>query len=332
MHQIRVPMPKIEGADILATPDGTSPEYLAGAPTAIKSADFQYLAFLLQSPQGPRRKGAIELAKSSDGVAFETISRFSAQAFSAQAIGRPRLVCSADGLWRLYVECTRKDGAVRILVMEATAPELFDPKTAMAVTYRARPEFLGNGSLTDMVIRQIDGIWHTWLSVGDVGIVHGTSYDGVEWTLDSVALPIDASAWFEAGMRPASVLAIGGQYLLYFDGVSKAGDYRTGIAIGASLTKFRSVGKSFLTSAVVSASDEVDLRASATDERERQDADVVVPIAFSAIDVVSESDGMWRMYYECARPSGARELRTELVQGIDNVVLDLTRKTRAVRR
>ncbi len=45
------------------------------------------------------------IARSDDGVSFETVTVLEREAFDCDSLERPALVVLPDGTWRIYVSC-----------------------------------------------------------------------------------------------------------------------------------------------------------------------------------------------------------------------------------
>ena len=71
----RLPMllPRPEESELAIGPPGAGPGYWAGAPSAVLGDDGIYLAYRLRRPVGRGRGYAHGVARSEDGVHFETL-------------------------------------------------------------------------------------------------------------------------------------------------------------------------------------------------------------------------------------------------------------------
>src|ERR1700746_3535954 len=79
--------------------------YWAGAPSAALGDDGIYLAYRLRRPIGAGRGYAIAVARSADGVRFETLTTIGRDEVGAESLERPELVRDRSGRWRLYLSC-----------------------------------------------------------------------------------------------------------------------------------------------------------------------------------------------------------------------------------
>ena len=286
-----------EHSDLVASPPGPGPGSWAGAPSAVLIDDEVWLAYRLRLPVGQGRGYANVIARSPDGVSFETVAMLHKDTFGAASLERPTLVV-ADGIWRVYVSCsTPTTYHWRVDLVEAVSPEKLERGNVRTV--------LAGGSdvaIKDPVILRADGTWHLWASVHPLTDLtqtdrmtteYATSDDGIEWAWQGTALAGRAGKWDARGVRVTAVLLNGGRPLACYDGRKTAGENweeRTGLAIGgARFGAFSAVG-----SAPVAAS-----RYSGGGLR--------------YVTVVQFPNGDHRYYYEATRADGAHELRTLLV-------------------
>ncbi len=74
------------------------------------------------------------MARSSDGVHFETLQVIGKQEMDTESLERPALVLTPDGTWRLYLSCaTWGTKHWRVELLEAAAPGAFDPRQRTVV-------------------------------------------------------------------------------------------------------------------------------------------------------------------------------------------------------
>ena len=91
------PLPRPDQADVVVDPPGTGPGYWAGAPSAVAVDGVTHLAYRLRRPLGAGRGYAVVVARSDDGVAFETVAVLEKEALGAESVERPAIVPLADG-------------------------------------------------------------------------------------------------------------------------------------------------------------------------------------------------------------------------------------------
>jgi hypothetical protein len=298
---VDVPLPHIDDATVVVPPPGDGVGFWAGGPSAVSTGDGPdgavYLAYRLRRPIGRGRGFANVVARSTDGITFETLITLSSDDFGAESLERPALVRLPDGRWRIYVSCaTPGTKHWRVVMMEADAPSQFDPAKAGTV-------LPGDTStaVKDPVIRLVDGRWLMWATLHPLEsdddadrmtTAHATSDDGVTWAWQGTALDGRRDGWDSRGVRMSCLLLDRERPVAYYDGRATAEENyeeRTGLAVAVNgHGSFRRAGDD--------------------------------PVSFSPfgagglryLDVLRERDG-WRLYYEFTRPDGAHDLRTELL-------------------
>jgi hypothetical protein len=288
--------PSPELSVVAIEPPGSEAGTWAGAPSAVRDGDQILLAYRLRRPIGHGRGYAVAIARSADGVHFETIQVITRDEMDTESLERPAFVRTPSGAWRLYVSCaTWGTKHWRVELLEAAAPDAFDP--------RKRAVVLPGDTTTavkDPVIRYEAGTWHLWASVHPLDdpastdrmtTDYATSPDGIEWTWHGQALTPRPGEWDSRGVRVSAVRFGAGEIVAYYDGrASVAENYeeRTGVAIGASPDALTAIGG--------------------------------VPVGGAPagrgglryVDIVDLGNGRERWYYELTRPDGLHELRTEL--------------------
>ncbi len=85
-------MPRPDHSAVAVPPPGTAPGTWAGAPSAIRSNGDFYLAYRLRRPLGQGRGYAVAVARSADGVRFETLLTIGKAEMDAESLERPALV------------------------------------------------------------------------------------------------------------------------------------------------------------------------------------------------------------------------------------------------
>lgn len=295
MAHVATLMPRPDNSVIAVPAPGTGPGTWAGAPSAALGADGEiYLAYRLRRPQTHGRGYAIAVARSGDGVRFETLLTIGREAFEAESLERPALVPTPDGAWRLYLSCaTPGTKHWRVEMIEAHHPSAFSPLGSRVVLPGD-----DKTAVKDPVILFDGDLWHLWASVhpladpdeaDQMATDYATSADGVAWTWESTALSPRPGEWDARGTRVSAVRMTPGSVTAYYDGrATKEENFeeRTGIATGTEPGALTAHG----------------------------------PIAQSPqgsgglryVSIVQLPDSRERYYYEMTRGDGAHELRTEL--------------------
>jgi len=295
-----LPVPTPAGAPVVVAAPGEGPGYWAGGPSAFLDGDGTFwLAYRLRRPLGVGRGYANVIARSDDGVSFETVAVLERQDFDCDSLERPALVALPDGTWRLYVSCaTPGTDHWRVDVVDAPDPSAFSASAA-------RPVLAGDPAtvaVKDPVVKLVDGRWHLWLcchpldrpeATDRMTTHHGTSPDGLTWEFHGLALAGVAGTWDARGARVADVLHRGGRWLAYYDGRAtkeENAEERTGIATGTSPDH---------------------LVADAGTGPIGDGPDGSWSLRYTS--AVELPDGGLRLYYETKRLDGAHDLRTEYV-------------------
>jgi hypothetical protein len=292
--EVLVPRP---GESVVAVaPPGDGPGYWAGGPSAVEWDGDIYLAYRLRRPLGMGRGYAVAVARSADGVHFETLLTIAKEQVNAESLERPALIRTPDGTWRLYLSCgTFGTKHWRVELIEAASPSGFDARQSRV----ALPGDVKT-AVKDPVIVYRDGRWHLWASchplenpaeTDQMVTDHATSTDGWDWTWHGTALAGRPGQWDARGTRISAVRFAAGKIVAYYDGRATAEENyeeRTGVAAGTEPTVLTPLGTAPLAQSPYAAG------------------------GLRYLDVVELAGGGRRLYYEMARPDGAHELRTEL--------------------
>jgi hypothetical protein len=293
-----LPVPHGDGV-LVVPPPVDLPGYWSGAPSAIVVGGDVYLSYRLRQPEGVGRGYANVVARSHDGVSFETVAVVEKDAFGAESLERPALVVTEDGRWRLYVSCaTPGTKHWWVDVLEAGTPE----GLATAPRRTVLPGDALHAVKDPVVVRDGTG-WHLWASVHPLDdpdatdrmtTEYATSPDGLDWTWQGTALAPRAGTWDARGVRISAVFRWGDDLVATYDGRATAAENweeRTGLALHDGNGAFVAAGDAPLLQSPHA------------------------PFGLRYADVVALPEGGARWYYEATRADGAHELRTVLLPG-----------------
>jgi hypothetical protein len=275
---------------------GSGGQTWVGSPSAIRVGDEIVIAYRLRDPQ--RRGYAVEVARSADGVHFQTLVSIGKEQLDCESLERPALVRTREGIWRLYLSCaTPGTKHWRVELIEAAAPDAFDPA-------RGRVVLPGDAALAvkDPVIVEHAGLWHLWASVHPLddpeqadrmATDYATSADGLAWTWQGTALKPRPGEWDARGARVTAVRFTSDGVTAYYDGRASAAqncEERTGIAAGTGPAALTASGTSWVA----------------------ESGDPGYGLRY--LTVVDLPDGSERLYYELTNARGSHDLVTELRQ------------------
>ncbi len=290
-------LPDLDRSQLAVPAPGVGEGYWVGAPSAVEHDGYVYLAYRLRHPIELGRGQGVVIARSKDGVKFETITMIPKDAMDAESLERPTLVRVDDNKWRLYLSCaTIGTKHWRVEVLEAASPAELNPTSRKAVLPGD-----DDWAIKDTVITRREDAWHLWATCHPLDIPHeedrmvskyATSADGLTWKwAKGIALSPRKGLWDSRGARVTAVHFADDMLLAFYDGrASAAENYeeRTGIAVGTTPDKFVAIGdKPF---------------AESPDKR-----------ALRYFDVLPLKNGGYRTYYEIATADDSHELRTEKI-------------------
>jgi hypothetical protein len=295
------PLPRWDTATVVVPPPDGRVGSWSGAPSATLVDGVFYLAYRLRSPIGEGRGFANVIARSTDGVVFETLGQVHREEFDSDSLERPALLRAVDGRWRMYVSvATPATKHWRVVLLEADTPEKLPLATARTVL--PGDETVG---VKDPVVLQGEGGWHLWASCHPLESAehadrmttgYATSADGVDWTWRGTALDVRRGQWDARGARVSAVLpGPGREVLALYDGRATAEENWeevTGVARGVRDSDGRF--------GPFTADDGAPLRSP------------YAPWGLRYVSVVPLPEGGYRLFYEGTRADGAHELRTEL--------------------
>ena len=272
--------------EVIVEPPGQGDGFWAGGPSAAAADGTIWLAYRLRRPVDQGRGYANVVARSTDGLNFDTLTTVTSEQFGSASLERPAVVPLADGGLRLYVSCSTL-GSKHWWVEAVDLP-----------SGDRHPVLPGDAATAwkDVVVRSGSDGWRMWacrhpLVDGDeeadrMTTWYATGADGLTWDLRRVALSPRPGTWDARGTRVASVLRNGDGWLAFYDGRASAAENwneRTGVAHGTSPGAFVAIG------------------------------DPTPPGAtLRYLSVLELADG-YRLYWEASRVDGAHELRSAYV-------------------
>jgi hypothetical protein len=288
-----LPLPDLDDAVVVVPAPAAGPGNWAGAASAVLVDGVFYLTYRVRRPLSDGRGVSTVVARSTDGVRFETVCEVRREDFGAESFERPVVVRRPEGGWRLYLSCATP-GSKHWWI------EALDADTVEALPQGRRTMVLtfDDVAVKDPVITASDEGWRMWVCEHPLDVpgeedrmttAYATSADGLRWDWHGTVLRPVAGSWDARGARVTTVLSEHPLVVLY-DGRATAEDNwfeTTGVARG----------------------NERGLVADAPGPAARS------PYSDGALryaTVVPLPDGRTRFYFEAARPDGAHDLVTSV--------------------
>jgi len=211
---------------VVLEPDENTPEWWAGAPSALRADDGTfYLAARMREGMSPRGKRGheIRILKSADGRNFEPINHIRREDAGVPVFERPALVRVPDtGKYRLYGCSGLERGWAIIKFEDADDPAAFDARSARPVLAADYPEdgFAHVTGYKDPVVFWESGRWHMFVIGCDnvERVWHFVSHDGESWERAAPGPVMENAGWHNFYTRPASVLPLTVGYLFVYEG------------------------------------------------------------------------------------------------------------------
>jgi hypothetical protein len=286
-----------EPATVVIDPPGSGIGFWAGGPSVVHADGVFHLAYRLRRPVDQGRGYANVVARSTDGILFDTVATLHADTFACASLERPALIRRPDGGWRVYVSCSTPGSKHWWVEAVDTGPDGDIAELASGTRTVVLPGD-ATSAWKDVVVTRDGDRWRMWacehlLDRGDdeadrMRSVFLTSADGLTWTPGRIALaPTGGRSWDARGVRITSAWESDGKWLACYDGRASAAENwfeRTGFAVGATPDEF---------------------------------APVAGPIdraghTLRYVTIARVPTGL-RVYFEAQRPDGANDLRTVFV-------------------
>jgi hypothetical protein len=279
--------------EVAVEPPGAGDGYWAGGPSVVVEDGVFWLAYRLRRPVDKGRGYANVVARSADGVRFETVATIPNTRFGSASLERPALIRRPDGGWRIYVSCSTP-GSKHWWV------EAVDADTPAGLADGPRTTVLPGDATEawkDVVVRRDGDRWSMWacrhpLDGGDdeadrMTSCYFSSSDGLTWSAPVTALAPTTDGWDRRGRRITSVVA-GRPWTAFYDGRASAAENwyeRTAGAVGPGPEAFEPVT-----------------------------GPTPLGRTLRYLSIATLPDG-YRLYWESGREDGANELRTALLRG-----------------
>jgi hypothetical protein len=293
-------VPKYEHSTTVIEPPTDEPGAWAGAPSALLVDGTIWMAYRPRRPGNARGYSNV-LARSDDGLRFQTVFELKKERFGAMSLERPALVLTPEGRWRMYVSCaTPNSKHWRVDLLESDGPEgLVDsePRTVL-------PGDPDSVAVKDPVLLRAGGRWHLWASCHPLDDRMTTDYavseDGIEWEWRGTVLSGRPGEWDARGVRITTVELTENTAVALYDGRATAEENweeRTGVAV-----------------APVEHADDGSLAVGRFVARGNEPA-AVSPRGEGGLRYVSAlalPEGKRMLFYEAARGQNSHDLRCEL--------------------
>ena len=290
----------VASSELVIAAPGSGPGFWAGGPSVALGDDAIYLAYRLRRPVSEGRGYANVVARSTDGVAFETIAVVHRDEMVCASLERPALVRRPDGGWRLFVSLsTPRSKHWWIEALDADEPEDLSPDSRFV----AWPGDESTAVKDPVVLVDAQGVWHAWVCCHPLDVAgeedrmvsrYARSENGVDWTWGDVVLSPDAGGWDRRGRRVTSIVPRSdGSVVGYYDGRADSAENwyeRTGLLHGSSV------------GGALAVSDPAVALGSPHDGR-----------TLRYVSMIDLGDGTGRAYFEAAAADGSNEIRTQVV-------------------
>ena len=215
-------LPSYDGAELVIPAPGEGPGNWAGAASAVLVDGVFWLTWRNRRPLSDGRGVTVSVARSTDGVGFETVTEVHRDQFGCESLERPVLVPLPEGGWRLYLSCATWDSK-HWWVDSLTAD-------TVAGLPEGNRQVVHPGSDTVAVkdpviaIDPVTQTWQMWLCCHPLTepghedrmtTRYLTSTDGLEWHDDGEVLAGRPGRWDARGARVTTVVSHDPLVVLY---------------------------------------------------------------------------------------------------------------------
>lgn len=290
----------VSSSELVIAAPGVGDGFWAGAPSAVQTDHESYLAYRLRRPVNQGRGYANVVARSIDGVRFQTLCTLYRDDLGCASLERPALVRRPDGGWRLYVSMSTP-GSKHWWIDAFDADEPGGLSTGRRVTVWPGDEL--TAVKDPVVLVDGGGGWHAWVCCHPLAEPddedrmtsrYAFSADGLSWTWGDVVLAPPSTGWDRRGRRVATIVPRpDGSVLGFYDGRADASENwyeRTGTFRGAALD-----GRLTPPTTMVAAQSPYGRH------------------TLRYASVIDLGDGVGRAYFEAASADGSNQIRTQLI-------------------
>lgn len=215
-------LPSYDGAELVIPAPGEGPGNWAGASSAVLVDGVFWLTWRNRRPLSDGRGVTVSVARSTDGVRFETVTEVHRDQFGCESLERPVLVPLPEGGWRLYLSCATWDSK-HWWVDSLTADTVEGlPDGHRQVVHPGSDAVAVKDPV--IAIDPVTQTWQMWLCCHPLTepghedrmtTRYLTSTDGLEWHDDGEVLAGRPGRWDARGARVTTVVSHDPLVVLY---------------------------------------------------------------------------------------------------------------------